>query len=59
MSVHPTLFQQNLKKAICCQYAVKIAKGSKAGLQMVAADDDLILLDVILPSLDGMRLCQH
>lgn len=41
-------------------YAVDIAADGEAGLQMTEAFEyDLILLDVILPKLDGISLCQQ
>ncbi|MBD2464760.1 PAS domain S-box protein [Oscillatoria sp. FACHB-1407] len=41
-------------------YAVDIAVDGEEGLQMTDAFEyDLILLDVILPKLDGVGLCQH
>jgi len=41
-------------------YAVDIAEDGDAGLQMADAYDyDLFLLDVILPKLDGISLCQQ
>jgi len=41
-------------------YAVDIAPDGEAGLQMVDAFEyDLILLDVVLPGVDGVSLCQQ
>ncbi|HEY9616620.1 MAG TPA: PAS domain S-box protein, partial [Microcoleaceae cyanobacterium] len=41
-------------------YAVDIATDGEVGLQMAEAFDyDLILLDVILPKLDGVSVCQQ
>ncbi|MDX2244136.1 MAG: PAS domain S-box protein [Leptolyngbyaceae cyanobacterium bins.302] len=41
-------------------YAVDVATDSESGWQMVEAFDyDLILLDVILPGMDGIGLCQR
>jgi DNA-binding response OmpR family regulator len=40
-------------------YAVDLAASSEAGLQMIEAFDyDLLMLDIPLPCLDGMHLCQ-
>jgi PAS domain S-box-containing protein len=41
-------------------YAVDLAENGEVGLEMVDAFDyDLMLLDVILPGLDGLSLCQQ
>ncbi|HEY9658362.1 MAG TPA: response regulator transcription factor, partial [Allocoleopsis sp.] len=41
-------------------YAVDIASDGDAGLQLADAFDyDLMLLDVILPGMDGITLCQR
>lgn len=41
-------------------YAVDIARDGETGLQMADAFDyDLIMLDVILPKLDGISVCQQ
>src|SRR5579883_2911523 len=41
-------------------YAVDIAEDGEVGLRMADAFEyDLILLDVMLPKLDGVSLCQH
>jgi DNA-binding response OmpR family regulator/HPt (histidine-containing phosphotransfer) domain-containing protein len=41
-------------------YAVEIAHDGRAGLDFIEAFDyDLLLLDVILPNLDGISLCRH
>jgi len=40
-------------------YAVDIAEDGEAALQLVDAFDyDLILLDIVLPRLDGITLCK-
>ena len=39
-------------------YAVEVAKDGKAGWELVEAFSyDLVLLDVMLPKLDGISLC--
>lgn len=41
-------------------YAVEVAHDGQAGLDFVEAFDyDLLLLDAILPKLDGVSLCRH
>jgi PAS domain S-box-containing protein len=41
-------------------YAVDIASSGEAGLEMIDAFDyDLVLLDLILPKLDGISVCQQ
>jgi DNA-binding response OmpR family regulator/HPt (histidine-containing phosphotransfer) domain-containing protein len=41
-------------------YAVEIAHDGQSGLDFIEAFDyDLLLLDVILPNLDGISLCRH
>src|SRR4051794_18538115 len=41
-------------------YVLKIASDGASGLRHVSADDvDLMLLDVLLPDLDGLELCQR
>jgi DNA-binding response OmpR family regulator len=41
-------------------YAVEVATDGQMGLKLIEAFDyDLILLDVILPGLDGISLCRH
>jgi PAS domain S-box-containing protein len=43
-----------------CNYTVDVAADGEAGLQLVEAFEyDLILLDVLLPKLDGISLCQQ
>jgi DNA-binding response OmpR family regulator/HPt (histidine-containing phosphotransfer) domain-containing protein len=42
------------------KYAVEIAHDGQAGLDFIEAFDyDLLLLDAILPKLDGISLCRH
>lgn len=44
----------------CYNYVVEIANDGEAGLAFIEAFDyDLLLLDVLLPKLDGISLCQH
>jgi len=41
-------------------YAVKVARTGSDGLRMAQEDDvDLVILDVMLPDLDGLRVCQR
>ncbi|BAY24171.1 multi-component transcriptional regulator, winged helix family protein [Calothrix sp. NIES-2100] len=41
-------------------YAVEVANDGKAGRDLIETYDyDLILLDVVLPKLDGISLCRH
>ncbi|PSB42842.1 response regulator [Chamaesiphon polymorphus] len=41
-------------------YAVEVAHDGRSGLEFVEAFDyDLLLLDAILPNLDGVSLCRH
>jgi DNA-binding response OmpR family regulator len=41
-------------------YAVEIAHDGQSGLDFIEAFDyDLLLLDVILPNLDGISICRH
>lgn len=41
-------------------YAVEVAHDGRAGLDCIEAFDyDLLLLDVMLPELDGIALCRH
>jgi PAS domain S-box-containing protein len=41
-------------------YAIDVAADGEAGLQMVEAFEyDLVMLDVLLPKLDGITLCQQ
>ena len=41
-------------------YAVEVAEDGRAGLEFVEAFDyDLLLLDAILPKLDGVSLCRY
>ncbi len=42
------------------KYAVEIADDGQAGLEFIEAFDyDLLLLDAVLPKLDGISLCRH
>lgn len=48
------------QKLAAQQYLIEIASDGQAGWELVEAFDyDLILLDVKLPKLDGIRLCQQ
>ncbi|AFY92082.1 response regulator [Chamaesiphon minutus] len=41
-------------------YAVEVAHDGRSGLEFIEAFDyDLLLLDAILPNLDGISLCRH
>ncbi|WP_310425273.1 response regulator [Chamaesiphon sp. VAR_48_metabat_135_sub] len=41
-------------------YAVEVAHDGRSGLDFIEAFDyDLLLLDVILPNLDGISICRH
>jgi DNA-binding response OmpR family regulator/HPt (histidine-containing phosphotransfer) domain-containing protein len=43
-----------------CNYAVEIADDGRTGLDFIEAFDyDLLLLDVMLPKLDGISICRH
>ncbi len=43
-----------------CNYAVEIANDGRAGLDFIEAFDyDLLLLDVMLPQLDGISICRQ
>jgi DNA-binding response OmpR family regulator/HPt (histidine-containing phosphotransfer) domain-containing protein len=43
-----------------CNYAVEIADDGLTGLNFIEAFDyDLLLLDVMLPKLDGISICRH
>jgi DNA-binding response OmpR family regulator/HPt (histidine-containing phosphotransfer) domain-containing protein len=43
-----------------CNYAVEIADDGRTGLNFIEAFDyDLLLLDVMLPKLDGISICRH
>ncbi len=50
-----------LKQTLSCNnYAVEIANDGEAGLAFIEAFSyDLILLDVLLPKLDGISICRH
>jgi DNA-binding response OmpR family regulator/HPt (histidine-containing phosphotransfer) domain-containing protein len=49
-----------LAAAIGEHYGVEVAGDGKMGLEMAEAFQfDLILLDVMLPQLDGLTICQH
>ena len=42
-----------------CGYEVTVAKDGEAAWQQVQAEAfDLLILDIIMPKLDGLRLCQ-
>ncbi|MEL6381476.1 MAG: response regulator [Cyanobacteria bacterium J06626_18] len=48
------------KSLISAHYAVDVANDGQAGWQLVNSFDyDLIVLDVMLPKLDGIQLCQQ
>jgi DNA-binding response OmpR family regulator/HPt (histidine-containing phosphotransfer) domain-containing protein len=43
-----------------CNYAVEIADDGRTGLQLIESFSyDLLLLDVMLPKLDGISICRH
>jgi DNA-binding response OmpR family regulator len=43
-----------------CNYAVEIADDGRTGLDFIEAFNyDLLLLDVMLPKLDGISICRH
>jgi DNA-binding response OmpR family regulator/HPt (histidine-containing phosphotransfer) domain-containing protein len=49
-----------LKSTLGHNYAVEIAHDGQEGLEFIEAFNyDLLLLDVLLPKLDGISICQH
>ena len=55
------LIAQALKMTLGdCKYTVEVAHDGQAGLDFIEAFDyDLLLLDALLPKLDGISLCRY
>ena len=52
---------QILAEALCSDYRVKVAGGGQEALKIALREPhpDLILLDVMMPEMDGFEVCKH